>query len=59
MNSCAPGGGQDLPVIVGLVGGPTALLQFGGLRLLTDPAFRGPSSLGEISNGFGWPALPH
>ncbi|WP_157518086.1 MBL fold metallo-hydrolase [Herbidospora mongoliensis] len=33
---------------VRLVGGPTALLEIGGLRLLTDPAFDGP---GPIASG--------
>jgi L-ascorbate metabolism protein UlaG (beta-lactamase superfamily) len=30
------------PLIITLVGGPTALIEFGGFRLLTDPTFDGP-----------------
>jgi len=32
---------------VTLVGGPTALLEYGGLRLLTDPTFDPPGHFGE------------
>jgi L-ascorbate metabolism protein UlaG (beta-lactamase superfamily) len=30
------------PLVITLVGGPTALVEFGGFRLLTDPTFDGP-----------------
>jgi L-ascorbate metabolism protein UlaG (beta-lactamase superfamily) len=40
------------PLTITLIGGPTALLELGGARILTDPTFdrpalttRGPSSL--------------
>ncbi|MFE4832153.1 MBL fold metallo-hydrolase [Streptomyces sp. NPDC056672] len=36
------------PVTVRLVGGPTALIGIGGLRLLTDPAFDAP---GPVASG--------
>ena len=39
---------EQTPVRV--FGGPTALIEFGGLRFLTDPAFDGP---GEYSRGNG------
>ncbi len=31
-----------MPVSIQLIGGPTTLLEIGGLRLLTDPAFDAP-----------------
>ncbi|MGX5181461.1 hypothetical protein ACWKT5_01210 [Streptomyces avermitilis] len=34
--------GTRQPVTVRLFGGPTALIETGGLRLLTDPAFDAP-----------------
>lgn len=36
---------ENTPVIT-LIGGPTALIEFGGLRLLTDPTFDGPGEYG-------------
>ncbi|MGI8722755.1 MAG: MBL fold metallo-hydrolase [Geodermatophilaceae bacterium] len=35
---------HDLGVTVTLLGGPTALLEIGGIRLLTDPTFDDPGS---------------
>ena len=32
-----------VPVSIQLIGGPAALLEIGGLRLLTDPAFDAPA----------------
>jgi L-ascorbate metabolism protein UlaG (beta-lactamase superfamily) len=37
-----------VPVSIQLIGGPTALLEIGGLRLLTDPAFDAP---GPVPSG--------
>jgi NAD(P)-dependent dehydrogenase (short-subunit alcohol dehydrogenase family) len=37
-----------VPVSMQLIGGPTALLEIGGLRLLTDPAFDAP---GPVPSG--------
>ena len=31
-----------LPVSIRLIGGPTALIEIGGFRLLTDPTFDQP-----------------
>jgi L-ascorbate metabolism protein UlaG (beta-lactamase superfamily) len=38
-----------VPMSIQLIGGPTTLLEIGGLRLLTDPAFdaRGPVPSGD------------
>jgi L-ascorbate metabolism protein UlaG (beta-lactamase superfamily) len=36
--------GPALPVTVQLIGGPTVLIELGGLRLLTDPGFDEPGS---------------
>ena len=43
----APAGARQ-PVTVRLVGGPAALIEIGGLRLLTDPAF---DALGLMAGG--------
>ena len=45
------------PLLFTYIGGPTALLEFGGVRLLTDPTFdpaggeyrSGPATLGKLS----------
>jgi L-ascorbate metabolism protein UlaG (beta-lactamase superfamily) len=42
MSSDAEPGGGELGVLA--VGGPTAILEFGGLRLITDPTFDAPRS---------------
>jgi L-ascorbate metabolism protein UlaG (beta-lactamase superfamily) len=34
---------QLSPLTITLIGGPTALIEVGGFRLLTDPTFDGPS----------------
>jgi L-ascorbate metabolism protein UlaG (beta-lactamase superfamily) len=40
---------SDLPVVrVQLIGGPTVLIEYGGLRILTDPTFSPP---GEYAGG--------
>lgn len=44
--------GEQIPVSV--FGGPTALIEYGGLRLLTDPAFDAP---GEYRRPGGGPGL--
>jgi hypothetical protein len=36
-----------VPVSILLIGGPTALLEIGGLRLLTDPAFDAHDQRGD------------
>ena len=33
-----------MPVIITLIGGPTALIEFDGFRLLTDPTFDAPGA---------------
>jgi L-ascorbate metabolism protein UlaG (beta-lactamase superfamily) len=33
-----------MPVTITLIGGPTALIEFDGFRLLTDPTFDGPGA---------------
>jgi hypothetical protein len=53
-----PGHGGDMtettaastrvPVSIQLIGGPAVLLEIGGLRLLTDPAFGAP---GPVPSG--------
>ena len=35
-----------VPVSIQLIGDPTVLLEIGGLRLLTDPAFDAPAGPG-------------
>lgn len=40
--SAAPPGDGQQPLTVRLVGGPTALIGIGGVRLLTDPTFDPP-----------------
>jgi len=37
---------DETQVRVQLLGGPTAIIEFGGLRLLTDPTFDGPGRYG-------------
>ncbi len=40
----APGPGGREPVAVTVLGGPTAILELGGVRLLTDPTFDPPGT---------------
>ena len=47
-SSASKGPLSKAPISVQLVGGPTALIEIGGLRLLTDPTFGPP---GEHSVG--------
>ncbi len=44
------GSGSASPVAVTVVGGPTALLEWAGLRLLLDPTFDPPTVYGEGPN---------
>jgi L-ascorbate metabolism protein UlaG (beta-lactamase superfamily) len=37
-----------MPITVRLVGGPTAILEYGGVRWLTDPALSPPGQYGEL-----------
>jgi L-ascorbate metabolism protein UlaG (beta-lactamase superfamily) len=43
-----PAASTRVPVSIQLIGGPTLLLEIGGLRLLTDPAFDAP---GPVPSG--------
>ncbi|MET8285302.1 MBL fold metallo-hydrolase [Streptomyces sp. NPDC005132] len=43
------------PVTVRLLGGPTALIEIGGLRLLTDPAFGSPGPAADGTRTAGGP----
>ncbi|MFD1271715.1 MBL fold metallo-hydrolase [Streptomyces kaempferi] len=45
------------PVTVRLLGGPTALIEIGGLRLLTDPAFGSPGPAADGTRTAGAPLL--
>jgi L-ascorbate metabolism protein UlaG (beta-lactamase superfamily) len=47
---------SQLPLRITSIGGPTALLEIGGLRLLTDPTFD-PTG-GEYTTGPAGPAIP-
>ena len=39
MSGCSENDGMTDNVVITYIGGPTALIEFGGLRLLTDPTF--------------------
>lgn len=49
------------PVMIHSVGGPTAILDIGGIQLVTDPTFDPPgeyrSGSGSVLTKTGWPAL--
>ena len=40
---------EKIPVAVRLIGGPTAMIEIGGHRLLTDPTFDSPSRVAIAS----------
>src|ERR1700733_6949106 len=59
---CRRGSGMDnTEMSVRVVGGPTAVLEIGGLRLVTDPTFDGPRDYpvgpGRVLTRTGGPAL--
>ncbi|MCC9179251.1 MBL fold metallo-hydrolase [Mycolicibacterium mageritense] len=46
-------GAQRHPLAIGIIGGPTTVIDFGGLRLVTEPTFDAPRDYGAYRKETG------